>query len=56
MRNRKDSTDQDYAAATAGRGKASDCVACGLCEGACPQHLSIRELLADVSHAFEKRS
>ena len=34
-----------YVIATANRGKASDCIECGQCEGACPQHLSIIELL-----------
>ena len=55
VKNRKDSTGGDYAAATNGRGRASDCIACGRCESACPQHLNIRELLADVSNEFEKR-
>lgn len=35
-------------------GKASDCVKCGKCEAACPQHLPIRSLLADVAKEFEK--
>ena len=34
-------------------GKASDCVRCGKCEKACPQHLSIRDLLVDVAREFE---
>ena len=34
-------------------GKASDCIGCGNCEGACPQHLKIRELLIDVKNLFE---
>ena len=34
-------------------GKASDCVACGQCEGVCPQHLPIIELMKKVSAHFE---
>lgn len=34
--------------------KASDCIKCGKCEKACPQHLKIRELLEDVAKEFEK--
>ncbi len=34
--------------------KASDCLRCGKCEKACPQHLPIRKLLEDVAGEFEK--
>ena len=34
-------------------GKASECIKCGLCEGVCPQHLKIRDLLEKVSKTFE---
>ena len=43
-----------YSARTAGKGKASDCVACGQCEGVCPQNLKIIDLLKDVAAAFEQ--
>ena len=33
--------------------KASDCLGCGACEQACPQHLPIRELLGAVAKEFE---
>ncbi len=39
---------------TKNKGKASDCIKCGKCEAACPQHLPIRELLKDVAKEFEK--
>ena len=44
---------QKYAKKAEERGKASDCIECGLCEGHCPQHLEIRELLKDVAAALE---
>lgn len=40
----------------AGSGKASDCIKCGVCEKACPQHLPIRELLSQVAEAFEQQA
>jgi len=35
-------------------GRASECIKCGKCEGICPQHLSIRELLEKVAAEFEQ--
>ena len=34
-------------------GKASDCIACGQCEGICPQHLPIIDCLKQVSERFD---
>jgi len=36
-----------------GSGKPADCIECGMCEGVCPQHLEIRELLKKVAEKFE---
>ena len=36
-----------------GHGKAKDCIGCGKCESSCPQHLPIRQLLAQVSAQFD---
>ena len=38
-------TKREYMIVTAGRGKASDCIQCGQCEAACPQHLPIISLI-----------
>ncbi len=35
-------------------GRASACIACGQCEGICPQHLPIIKYLEDVSACFEQ--
>jgi predicted aldo/keto reductase-like oxidoreductase len=34
---------------------ASDCIKCGKCEKACPQHLPIRDLLVEVAQEFDKQ-
>lgn len=44
-----------YMIHTLNKGKASDCIKCGKCEKACPQHLKIRELLEAVAKEFEKK-
>lgn len=36
---------REYTIVTVGKGKASDCIQCGQCEAACPQHLPIISLL-----------
>lgn len=37
-------------------GKASDCLECGQCEQACPQHLPVIQYLKDVAARFETQS
>ncbi|MGI6664285.1 MAG: aldo/keto reductase [Christensenellaceae bacterium] len=34
-------------------GRASECIECGVCEGYCPQHIAIIEVLKDVAGVFE---
>ena len=36
-------------------GRAGDCIGCGQCEGVCPQHLPIIELLAEASAVLDKK-
>lgn len=43
----------EYKIATTNRGKASDCIACGQCEAACPQQLSIINLLQECAASLE---
>ncbi len=44
-----------YAELTKEHGKASNCVECGQCEGACPQHLPAITWLKKVAEVFERR-
>ena len=43
----------NYSFATRTGGKASDCIACGQCEAACPQHIEIIEELKKAVEMFE---
>ena len=43
----------NYKKCTENKGKASDCIKCGKCEHACPQHLKIRDLLQEATKIFE---
>ena len=51
--NQPDRAKQQYGWAIHGEGKASDCVACGQCEAACPQHIDIIEQLKKCAEAYE---
>ena len=41
-------TVREYTIVTRGKGRASECIQCGQCEGACPQHLPIIRLLEEA--------
>lgn len=41
------------AVSTEGAGRVSDCIACGQCEGACPQGLPVVELLKKCAEVFD---
>ena len=42
----------EYSEAVADNGAASDCIACGQCERACPQQISVIDRLKDCASAF----
>lgn len=44
----------NYEALTKTFGKASECIACGQCEGICPQHLKITDHLKSVAEKLER--
>ena len=35
------------------KGKASECLKCGLCESNCPQHIEIRKYLEEFAELYE---
>ncbi|MBQ6508547.1 MAG: aldo/keto reductase [Flexilinea sp.] len=39
-----------------GKGRASDCIACGQCEGVCPQHLPIISLMKQAAERLDKEA
>ena len=39
---------------SSGKGRASDCIACGQCESVCPQHLPIIDLMRDAAEWLDK--
>ncbi len=45
-----------YELHTSNGAKASDCISCGKCEEACPQHLPVPQLLLDAVELFEKEN
>jgi predicted aldo/keto reductase-like oxidoreductase len=47
------SAKEQYGWMTHEKGKASDCLQCGMCEEVCPQHLPIRELLEKAVDELE---
>lgn len=48
-----DRAKEEYEFSVRNKGKASECVKCGQCEGACPQHLPITDLLEQCAAALE---
>lgn len=47
--------DEEYRQLTESGGKARECLACGQCQVACPQHLEIINYLKDVAKCMEKQ-
>ena len=45
---------RDYESATKDKAKASECIACGQCEAACPQQIPVIARLAECAGALEK--
>ncbi len=48
-------TEREYNRLTENGGRAGDCIECGQCEAACPQHLRVTELLKRVSEKYDKK-
>ena len=52
--NQTERGEQMYERAVSKGGRASDCIACGQCEGACPQRIDVITRLADCAQHFDK--
>ena len=46
-------TNMYYERYSMNHGKASECLRCGLCEGNCPQHIRIREMLEEFAALYD---
>ena len=44
--------EEDWLVSGHGKKRASECIQCGRCEAACPQHIQIREELVKVAELF----
>ena len=44
---------EDYSIALESSAPAKDCIKCGACESACPQHLEIKKLLNKLYWTYE---
>lgn len=45
---------REYTIATTAKGRASDCIECGQCEGACPQQIEVIKRLKECAERFEQ--
>lgn len=53
--NNRERAQGDYSWGTSKGGKASDCIGCGQCEAACPQHIQIIDQLKRAVETFENQ-
>ncbi len=49
-----DGSFETYRALTANGGRASDCIRCGQCDEACPQHLNVKGYMKKVAKVFDR--
>ena len=53
LNGKKEEAQAEYEMVTADGGKASDCIQCGQCEGACPQSIPVIDNLQKAAEVFE---